>query len=127
VHYWVGNLIIFSILLKTNFTKKKIRNMGSSWTWGGLGFGGLGDSGWACKIAYALPGGKFNPISYFVENKFYQKIRNMGSSWTWGGLGDPRLACKVVCALSAGKFNHISYFVENKFYKKIRNMGSSWT
>jgi hypothetical protein len=37
VHYQVGNLILFHILLKTNFTKK-IRNMGSSWTWGGLGF-----------------------------------------------------------------------------------------
>jgi hypothetical protein len=48
------------------------------WAWG---------PGWACKVACALPGGKFNPILYFVKNKFYRKIRNMGSSWTWGGLG----------------------------------------
>jgi hypothetical protein len=94
--YFVGNefnpiflktyLILFCILLKTNFTKKL-----GTWVLVGLGVGlgsgGLGDPGWACKVACALPGRKFNHISYFVENKFYKKIRNIGSSWTWGGLG----------------------------------------
>ena len=78
------NLILLCILLKTNFTKK-IRNMGSSWTLGGLWFVVMGFETWGglvlLLVRYWM--GNLNIFRILLKINFTKKL----GTWVLVGLG----------------------------------------